>query len=60
MTAISMLALFGLQPGEMLLILALLLLLFGAKKLPALARGLGKSVSEFRKGKREFESDIKP
>ncbi|MEX2323461.1 MAG: twin-arginine translocase TatA/TatE family subunit [Acidimicrobiia bacterium] len=36
--------------GEILLILAVLILLFGAKKLPELARSLGKSARELRKG----------
>lgn len=38
---------------ELLLIAALALLLFGGKKLPELMRGLGKGVSEFKKGVRE-------
>lgn len=42
---------------ELLLIAALALLLFGGKKLPELMRGLGKGVSEFKKGVREV-SDI--
>jgi sec-independent protein translocase protein TatA len=37
-------------PGEIILILAVLILLFGAKKLPELARSLGKSARELRKG----------
>ena len=36
--------------GEILLILAVLILLFGAKKLPDLARSLGRSARELRKG----------
>jgi sec-independent protein translocase protein TatA len=36
--------------GELLLILAVLLLFFGARKLPDLARSLGKSARELRKG----------
>jgi sec-independent protein translocase protein TatA len=35
---------------ELLIILAVVLLLFGSKKLPDLARGLGQSAKEFRKG----------
>ncbi len=38
---------------ELLLIAALALLLFGGKKLPELMRGLGKGVSEFKKGVKE-------
>lgn len=39
--------------GEILLILAVLVLLFGARKLPDLARSLGASAKEFRKGVEE-------
>ena len=49
---------FGLQGPEMLLIGALVLLLFGAKKLPEFARGLGKSMGEFKKARNEFEAEI--
>lgn len=35
---------------ELLVILLIVLLLFGAKRLPEIARGLGKSVQEFKKG----------
>lgn len=38
---------------EILLILAVVLLLFGASRVPALARSLGKAASEFKKGKEE-------
>ncbi|HSR46205.1 MAG TPA: twin-arginine translocase TatA/TatE family subunit [Acidimicrobiia bacterium] len=41
---------FGLRPGELILILLVIILLFGAKKLPDLARSLGASAKEFRKG----------
>ena len=42
-------------PGlpEILIILVILLLLFGAKKLPELSRSIGKSLGEFKKGQRE-------
>jgi len=39
---------------ELLVILVVILLLFGAKKLPELARSLGRSVSEFKKGRDEY------
>ena len=42
----------------MLILVFLVLLLFGAKKLPQLARGLGKAQSEFRRGKEEFEREL--
>ncbi len=43
---------------EMVVIFLIILLLFGAKKLPQLARGLGKSMGEFKKAKDEFEHEI--
>lgn len=42
----------------MVVIFLIILLLFGAKKLPQLARGLGKSMGEFKKAKDEFEHEI--
>jgi len=39
----------NLRPGELLIILAILLLLFGAKRLPALASSMGRSLREFRR-----------
>ncbi len=50
---------FGLGAQELLLILLIILLLFGARKIPEIARGLGKSVSEFKKGTRELDEEIK-
>ena len=43
---------------EILLVLLVILLLFGAKKLPELARGIGKSFGEFKKAKTEFDDEI--
>jgi sec-independent protein translocase protein TatA len=40
-------------PFEILLILFVILLLFGAKRLPDLARSLGRSLSEFKRGREE-------
>ena len=42
----------------MVVIFLIILLLFGSKKLPQLARGLGKSMGEFKKAKEEFEHEI--
>ena len=44
---------FGLRGQELLIILLIVLLIFGATKLPALARSLGASAKEFRKGVEE-------
>jgi sec-independent protein translocase protein TatA len=43
----------GLNMGEIVLIIAVILLLFGAQKLPDLARSLGKALKEFKKGVKE-------
>ena len=50
---------FGLPTGaEWLYIVLIILILFGAKKLPELARGLGRSVGEFKKAKDEFDREL--
>lgn len=51
-------AMFGLGGGEIVLILAVVLLLFGAKKLPELARGLGQGIKEFKKASNEVTGEI--
>ncbi len=43
---------------EMIVIFVIILLLFGAKKIPELARGLGKSMGEFKKAREDFEREI--
>jgi len=43
---------------EIVAILAVVLLLFGAKKLPELARGLGKGINEFKKASRDVQDEI--
>ncbi|HET8724998.1 MAG TPA: twin-arginine translocase TatA/TatE family subunit [Anaeromyxobacteraceae bacterium] len=48
---------FGLGFGELLIILVVLVLLFGASKLPQLGQGLGESVKSFRKAFREVRED---
>jgi sec-independent protein translocase protein TatA len=45
---------------ELLIILIIVGLLFGANKLPGLARGMGSAVSEFRKGQAEGLTDDGP
>lgn len=42
-------------PLEIILVLFVILLLFGAKRLPQLSRSLGRSLSEFKKGREEGE-----
>ena len=42
---------------EILVILLLVLVLFGSKRLPELARALGQSLKEFKKGTKEFMDD---
>ena len=50
---------FGMPSGsEWMLISLAVLLLFGAKKLPEFARGLGRSMGEFKKARQEFEHEI--
>ena len=53
-----MFGLFNLGGGEIILILALVLILFGAKKLPELARGLGQGIREFKKATREVSDEV--
>jgi sec-independent protein translocase protein TatA len=51
---------FGLGYQELLLILLIVLILFGASKLPELARSLGSSVKEFKKGVAEVSKEEEP
>ena len=54
------LAFTGLPGGwEVIIILFILLLLFGAKKLPELSRSIGRSLGEFKKGKNDLEREIR-
>ena len=48
---------FGLGYQELLLILMIVLILFGAQRLPDLARSLGSSVKEFKKGVTELKDE---
>jgi sec-independent protein translocase protein TatA len=50
--------LFALGAPELIVIVVLVLLLFGGKKIPELMKGLGKGISEFKKGKKESEKDL--
>ena len=54
----TMLGVLGLGGWEVVLILAVVLVLFGAKKLPELAKGLGQGIKEFKKATREVTDEI--
>ena len=54
----AMLAVFGLGGWEVILIVAVILILFGAKKLPELAKGLGTGIKEFKKATREVTDEL--
>lgn len=47
---------FGIGPTELILIFLIVFLLFGAKKLPELAKGLGKAIKEFKNAAKEIET----
>ena len=50
---------FGIPSGpDLIILLVIVLVLFGAKRLPELARGLGQSVNEFKKAKDEFDKEV--
>lgn len=49
----------NLGASEIILIVLAILILFGAKKIPDLAQGIGKGMREFKKAIREVEDDIK-
>ena len=49
---------FGLGIQELLVILLILLLLFGASKIPELAKGLGKAIGEFKKSVNEVKKEV--
>lgn len=53
MTVNTMIAMFGLSGGELLIVLAIVLLLFGASRIPQLAKGLGQGIKEFKKASHE-------
>jgi TatA/E family protein of Tat protein translocase len=49
---------FGLGPGELILVLTLALIVFGPKKLPEIGAGLGKAVGQFRKATNDLTQEI--
>ena len=44
--------------GEIIILLVVILIFFGAKKIPELAQGLGKGLREFRKATKDIQDDI--
>ena len=52
------LAVLGMGGGEMVLVIAAILVLFGAKKIPEFAKGLGQGIKEFKKASREVTDEI--
>ena len=43
---------------ELLIILVIVLLLFGARRLPEMAKGMGQAIKEFRKGIKDVQGDL--
>lgn len=50
---------FNLGWSELLVIFLIILFLFGAKNIPEIAKGIGKSLNAFKKGLKETEDEIK-
>ena len=50
---------FGMGPWELALIFLVVLLLFGAKRLPDIAQGMGKGIREFKKAVKDTQGEIK-
>ena len=51
---------FGIGMPEMIIILIIILIVFGAGKLPEIGAGLGKGIKNFKKASTEVEEDKKP
>lgn len=49
---------FGIGPPELLVIFLIILILFGAKRLPELARSLGRSINEFKNATQNIKSEL--
>ncbi|WP_020532383.1 Sec-independent protein translocase subunit TatA/TatB [Flexithrix dorotheae] len=59
MNTIASILLFGMPGGwEMFIIIFVILLLFGAKKIPELARGLGRGIREFKDATKDIKKEI--
>jgi len=55
----NLLALGGLSPMELIIIVAVIVLLFGSSKIPQLMRGVGSGINEFKKGLKEGDEAAK-
>lgn len=49
---------FGMGPWEIVMILIVVLLVFGAKRIPEIAQSLGKGITEFKRGVKDVQSEI--
>ena len=49
---------FGLGPWEIIIIFVVILLVFGGKKLPELAKGLGEGIKEFKKATNNIKDEV--
>jgi sec-independent protein translocase protein TatA len=49
---------FGLGPMELIIIFLVILLLFGAKRIPEIAQGIGKGINEFKRAARDVTDEI--
>ncbi|MCS6834247.1 MAG: twin-arginine translocase TatA/TatE family subunit [Flammeovirgaceae bacterium] len=59
MKSIAFTLLFGMPGGwEWVIIILVILLLFGAKKIPELARGLGRGIREFKEATKEIQQEV--
>lgn len=58
MAMASLLAMLGMSGGELIIIFAVILVLFGAKKIPDFAKGLGQGIKEFKKASREVQDEL--
>jgi sec-independent protein translocase protein TatA len=54
----AILAVFGMGGGELILVLGAVLILFGAKKIPEFAKGLGQGMKEFKKASKEVTDEL--
>jgi len=58
--SITIASIMNLMGPDLIVILLIVLLLFGAKKLPELARGMGRAVKEFSAAREEIERGLSP